>query len=50
MLGDQGLEFVLLPEALSFERFKPSLLVPGVDALGHSGRSYLRFMGRVQGS
>ena len=35
MLGNEGLEFVLLREALSFERLKPSLLIPGVDSLGH---------------
>ena len=35
LIGDEGLEFVLLREALSFERLKPSLLIPGVDAFGH---------------
>ena len=33
--SDEGLQFVLLLEAFAFERFKPSLLVSGVDPLCH---------------
>ena len=35
MLGDEGLQFFLPREAFFFERFKLSLLIPGVDALCH---------------
>ena len=35
MLGDEGLQFFLLREVFFFERFKLSLLIPGVDALCH---------------
>ena len=35
VLGDEGLQFVLLLEALAFDRFELSPLVSGVDALGH---------------